>query len=230
MSDFDREAERKKLREKYERDKAKREASERMSELLLKGATMTNRHCPACHSPVFRYDGQQFCPTCETEITEAGELADRDGDGQTVENAAEPATETDADGSEEGPDDAETVEAESDDTVAIEAESNDDETPPTPDESVGSPPTPAPERRPSRIDPPARRDADTVGARAGDDRGRLGGGGEDDGDLENAVVRLRTEIDALTRRAAETSDVGRKRDLLAAAREAAETLETVRRL
>ena len=31
MSDFDREAEREKLREKYERDKQKREASERMS-------------------------------------------------------------------------------------------------------------------------------------------------------------------------------------------------------
>jgi len=38
------------------------------------------------------------------------------------------------------------------------------------------------------------------------------------------------EIGSLTRRAEETRDVGRKRDLLAAAREAAETLETVRRL
>ena len=34
MSDFDEEKERERLREKYEQDKQKREASERMSELL----------------------------------------------------------------------------------------------------------------------------------------------------------------------------------------------------
>ncbi|PSP49614.1 hypothetical protein BRC75_03120 [Halobacteriales archaeon QH_7_69_31] len=76
MSDeFDREAEREKLREKYERDQQKREASERMSELLLQGATMTNRHCPECQSPVFTYEGTAFCPTCQREVTEDGELA-----------------------------------------------------------------------------------------------------------------------------------------------------------
>ncbi|PSQ35528.1 hypothetical protein BRD11_02530, partial [Halobacteriales archaeon SW_12_69_24] len=74
MSDeFDRDAEREKLREKYERDQQKREASERMSELLLQGATMTNRHCPECQSPVFTYEGTAFCPTCEREVTEESE-------------------------------------------------------------------------------------------------------------------------------------------------------------
>ena len=62
--EFDKEAEREKLREKYgEADD--REATRQMSELLLKGATMTNRHCDTCGDPVFRYDGQEFCPTCQ---------------------------------------------------------------------------------------------------------------------------------------------------------------------
>ncbi|MEA5388710.1 Sjogren's syndrome/scleroderma autoantigen 1 family protein [Haloarculaceae archaeon H-GB11] len=68
MSDFDKEAERERLREKYERDKAKREATEQMSDLLLKGATMTNAHCGECGDPIFRHEGQEFCPTCQTVL------------------------------------------------------------------------------------------------------------------------------------------------------------------
>ena len=80
-------------------------------------------------------------------------------------------------------------------------------------------PAPARERRPARVDPPARREEPTTD-RAGADREGLD-------DAEAALVR---EIANLTRRAEETRDVGRKRDFFAAAREAAETLETVRRL
>jgi uncharacterized Zn finger protein (UPF0148 family) len=68
MSDFDKEAEREKLREKYERDQESRETAEKMSELLLQGATMTNAHCSACGDPIFRYDGQEFCATCEKPV------------------------------------------------------------------------------------------------------------------------------------------------------------------
>jgi uncharacterized Zn finger protein (UPF0148 family) len=81
MSDFDKEAERERLREKYERDKAKREATERMSDLLLKGATMTNAHCGECGDPVFRHDGQEFCPSCQTVIGDAEE-AETDASSQ----------------------------------------------------------------------------------------------------------------------------------------------------
>ncbi|OYR50687.1 hypothetical protein DJ73_15455 [Halorubrum sp. Ea1] len=67
MSDgFDKEAEREKLREKLADDEEKREHTQRMSELLLQGATMTNRHCDDCGDPIFRKDGQEFCPTCHT--------------------------------------------------------------------------------------------------------------------------------------------------------------------
>jgi uncharacterized Zn finger protein (UPF0148 family) len=75
MSDFDKEAEREKLRKQFEEDKKKRESTERMSELLLQGATMTNRHCDTCGDPIFRYEGQKFCPTCQVEIADDGETA-----------------------------------------------------------------------------------------------------------------------------------------------------------
>ena len=65
MSDFDKEAEREKLRKKYADDEAKRANTKRMSELLLKGATMTNQHCDECGDPLFSHDGQTFCPTCQ---------------------------------------------------------------------------------------------------------------------------------------------------------------------
>ena len=96
MSDeFDKEAEREKLREKFAGDEKKREHTQRMSELLLQGATMTNRHCETCGDPIFRHDGREFCPTCHaTEdgyAVPAGEAgganAPGDGDGDELEDA-----------------------------------------------------------------------------------------------------------------------------------------------
>lgn len=87
MSGFDKEAERERLREKYEQDQENRAATQRMSELLLKGATMTNSHCDACGDPIFRHDGQEFCPTCQAE----GDAADA-----TEADAAGGATPADA--------------------------------------------------------------------------------------------------------------------------------------
>ena len=84
MSDFDKEAEREKLREKYEQDEEQRAATEQMSELLLKGATMTNAHCSDCGDPIFRYDGQEFCPTCEKPVDRGGNATD----GEDAENGA----------------------------------------------------------------------------------------------------------------------------------------------
>jgi len=91
MSGFDEEAERERLREKYERDQEKRASTQRMSELLLKGATMTNSHCDACGDPIFRYDGQEFCPTCQAAGEEAAERdaeGDADADAETTASGA----------------------------------------------------------------------------------------------------------------------------------------------
>jgi UPF0148 protein len=71
MSEFDKEAEREKLRKKYAEEQEDRETTQRMSELLLQGATMTNHHCDTCGDPVFRYEGQEFCPTCQASSGEA---------------------------------------------------------------------------------------------------------------------------------------------------------------
>ena len=62
--EFDKEAEREKLREKLEKDEQKRQETQRMSELLLQGATMTNEHCENCGDPLFRDGDRTFCPTC----------------------------------------------------------------------------------------------------------------------------------------------------------------------
>lgn len=77
--DFDKEAEREKLKEKYERDKQKRQATEQMSELLLQGATMTNAHCSECGDPIFRYEEQEFCPTCEKPVDRGGNEEEAEG-------------------------------------------------------------------------------------------------------------------------------------------------------
>jgi uncharacterized Zn finger protein (UPF0148 family) len=103
MSDFDKEAERERLREKYERDQEKRKSTERMSELLLKGATMTDAHCADCGDPIFRYDGEEFCPTCQEVITD-DESGDAEGESDTADaetpgeagTDASPASDTDA--------------------------------------------------------------------------------------------------------------------------------------
>ena len=245
MSDFDREAEREKLREKYERDKQKREASERMSELLLQGATMTNRHCPECRSPVFRYDGREFCPTCEKEVTEDGELLEAGEESASAEETDK----TDQAGGAEPADTGVGIEASDSTQTAEPGEDEATETPGEPgvddgpdvgatdadgrsDSADGAPPTPARERRPARVDPPAKGESGSdEGSRKRDDaRGRRGDQRSERGILGEAERALVAEIGSLTRRAEETRDVGRKRDLLAAAREAAETLETVRRL
>ena len=95
MSDeFDKEAEREKLREKLADDDEKREHTQRMSELLLKGATMTNRHCDDCGDPIFRQDGQEFCPTCHTvdaaDVQGETGAATRPADGRADRPNAEP--------------------------------------------------------------------------------------------------------------------------------------------
>lgn len=112
MSDFDKEAEREKLREKYERDEADRKATQRMSDLLLKGATMTNTHCGTCGDPLFQQDGTTFCPSChgnpdavqgtDLEAQPADSSADRPAAAEsTPQSEADKPASRSADGSDE---------------------------------------------------------------------------------------------------------------------------------
>ena len=82
MSEFDKEEERRKLREKFERDEERRQTTQEMSELLLKGATMLNVHCADCSSPIFRHEGEEFCPTCGRSVDELQTAGAADTDGE----------------------------------------------------------------------------------------------------------------------------------------------------
>ncbi len=86
MSEFDKEAEREKLRQKYG-DSDEDETTAQMSELLLQGATMTNRHCETCGNPLFRKDGQEFCPHCDLEEGQIQTEPEPDPDPQPATTA-----------------------------------------------------------------------------------------------------------------------------------------------
>jgi len=204
MSEFDKEAERERLREKYERDREKREATQRMSELLLKGATMTNSHCDSCGDPIFRYDGEEFCPTCQAP--------DADPD---AEAASPPAAETSAEDSS----DADSADAAAATDTAADAAATPDETadaarPRTP--AVARDRRPAPADGPAQSTPDRSRDASPDDASASSPRSAPA--------LDDTRASLSRTLDRFARAAEETDDPRRARDLLAAAREAAETL------
>lgn len=99
--DFDKEAERERLREKFAQEEADRASAKQMSELLLQGVTMTDRHCPECGAPLFRDGDRVFCPSCERDVAP----------GEAEEPPATPdATDT--------PDPAEEADATTDDPTA----------------------------------------------------------------------------------------------------------------
>lgn len=184
MSGFDEEAERERLREKYEQDQEKRAATQRMSELLLKGATMTNSHCDACGDPLFRHDGQTFCPTCQAA----------DGDA-----AADPETVDDGDV------DAESTPAAADAPANADTPTATGRVPdPDADDSASEPRTQSSRPTPS---------ATESGAAS----------------LEDARASLSRTLLRYARAAEETDDPRRAKELLAAAREAAEALSALDR-
>lgn len=204
MSDFDEEAERERLREKYERDKQKREASERMSELLLKGATMTNAHCDACGDPIFRYDGQEFCPTCQVPKGDTNE-------GSAPDAAVEEETER-ADASKGRA-------ANGESGADIDHESPPEPKPPgdrqeTPLESE----TPEPESH-ADPSPEPRGEVDSATTESAP---------VDGGDLAEARAALTRTLADAARRAEEAEDARSRREHLGAAKEAAEALAAMR--
>jgi len=241
MSDFDKEAEREQLREKYERDQQKREATERMSELLLKGATMTNAHCDQCGDPVFRYDGQEFCPSCEEVVGEGGEAAaegeggeevDADDEGssaEAAENGAKPAGGATDEPESDAPSEAESdpaseaespVETQSDAAASADtgaagtAAQAQDTTASTPQRNAPTAPSGG----------SAAANAPETGA-SGSASSTPATGGE--GNLATARESLVRTLVAQTRQAEACDDPRRARDHLAAAREAAEALSAL---
>ncbi|SEO60876.1 Sjogren's syndrome/scleroderma autoantigen 1 (Autoantigen p27) [Halogranum amylolyticum] len=229
MSEFDKEAEREKLREKFAKDEEKRKSTKRMSELLLKGATMTNRHCNSCGDPIFRFDEQNFCPSCQdaevaggqirlrnpegrggadgrptgeaTEATEATQTADSVGTG---ESATETPTQT-------------TAPTRTADPTPGADDGDESETPVEPTQPpVSTVQTPTSETE-TATETPA--EATTPSAPTT----------SDGSDLDAARASLRRTVTRYAEEAERTDDPRRARELLAAAREAAETLAALRR-
>ena len=203
MSDFDREAERERLREQFEKDKRKREQSERMSELLLKGATMTNKHCDRCGDPIFRWNGQEFCPTCQGGPT---------GEGAQSAQAQQ---------SEQPPQSA-------DDGQSAETETQQPERP-LGEEEPQEPPASNPEAAPEPTDPaqPTRPSPEMSNQRA-----RPSGrpvSSEDASAVAAARASLARTLAALSERAEHADDLATTRQYLTAAKEAAEALDAAER-
>jgi uncharacterized Zn finger protein (UPF0148 family) len=224
MSEFDKEAEREKLREKFAKDEEKRQSTKRMSELLLKGATMTNRHCNNCGDPVFRFDGQEFCPSCQDAEVAGGQIRLRNPSGrqespaeqppeaaESTAAADEPTAQTATDPSQSAPERAETAPQTRDgDDADVEPTQ-----PPVPatDESEASTATPTTEPR-APATSTSTADAGSTG---------------DGADLDAARASLCRTVTRYAEAAEQTDDPRRARELLAAAHEAAETLAALRR-
>ena len=240
MSDFDREAEREKLRERFGEEEEDREHSERLSELLLKGATMTDKHCNNCGDPIFRHEGREFCPSCQREVADgdasratAGQAAARDPTTGAAAADSQPPT---------GPDDQEAVEV---DVDAPDPEGTDADAAPA--ANADSPPagsrpaqgsTPTPPQQEAERETVAPDPVETGGSTGSTGAGPTGQGqptsaappadaGAADG-LMPARQHLTRTVNRLAQQAAAEEDPGRKREFLAATREAAEALEAVR--
>jgi len=230
--DFDKEAEREKLRKKYEKDKQEREATEQMSELLLQGATMTNSHCSECGDPIFRYDGQEFCPTCEKPVDsqpENGERADDETDQESIQ-VRSPSNEARVKfGSAEEDDQPE--QANTQQTEQSQHQQTPDEHQQTPGQQAG----PAePQRTPGRQQTPEpqgtpepQQTPETPTSRGQLQEGPVASPG--DGGLADAEQSLVRTLARFSKQAEATEDPRKAKEQLEAAREAAEALAALRR-
>jgi uncharacterized Zn finger protein (UPF0148 family) len=209
MSDeFDKEAEREKLRKKYEKDKQEREATEQMSELLLQGATMTNSHCSECGDPIFRYDGQEFCPTCEKPIDSQPENGEEtDDDSIQVRSPNDEArVKFGSAGTDEQEEQANTQQTEQSQSQQ------------TPDQQAGS----ADPQRP----PETQQTPETSTPHGHSQESPVAATGE--GGLAGAEQSLVRTLARFSKQAEATEDPRKAKEQLAAAREAAEALAALR--
>ncbi|ATW88798.1 Sjogren syndrome/scleroderma autoantigen 1 (Autoantigen p27) [Halohasta litchfieldiae] len=216
MSEFDKEAEREKLREKYADDDQKRAETRRMSELLLKGATMTNKHCGRCSDPLFRYDGQTFCPSCQAE----GEAVQAEADAaQADADGAEPRTETAPEGQPSTPAGSQVDPSQAEPATQVDPQATAGGAGPGEASRSTQPQSGRPTQPQERVSPVTERQQKT-NATSGVD----GHTGSSTGDLTAARESLTRTVTRFAQEAERTDDPRRARELLTAAREAAATL------
>ena len=188
-----------------------------MSELLLKGATMTNQHCNRCGDPIFRFDGQAFCPSCQEAEVAGGQIRIRNP------NATPTPEEADADAIEEAPTQSATGET----AAAADADATDESESAEPAASTPNqqtveptqPPVPATESDDQQATDTSSTSSTTAASRSVGEAA----------DLDAARAALRRTVTKYAEEAERTDDPRRARELLAAAHEAAETLAALRR-
>jgi uncharacterized Zn finger protein (UPF0148 family) len=239
--DFDKEAEREKLREKYGDEDAQREATQHMSELLLKGATMTNQHCPNCGDPIFRHDGRTFCPTCnqDGDASAADTNADRTADANTDTTADAP-TDGTADATANGKANASPTGGDPDRQRAGSDSSGRGETTQPVSEAGGD------ERRTIDVSSDAADDGDAAASGSSRRPRTTPGGDPADTDARapsnvdapdavdpvavdgDAVAAVETTLERFATAAARTDDAERAQECLAVVRDAAATLRSLR--
>ncbi|MFC5971367.1 Sjogren's syndrome/scleroderma autoantigen 1 family protein [Halomarina salina] len=216
MSEFDKEAEREKLRKQFAEDETDRESTERMSELLLQGATMTNKHCDVHGDPIFRYDGEEFCPTCRAggqETQSVDPAAGTRGDAAVPEETPTP-NETPAPDTPPRSDAADVADGSATEPPAsipeTPVESPSDATSLDGHDSSPRTPTPEPDATDSqRRSTPAR-------------------GEQTHTDLGEARASLARTVTRFADEAERTDDLARSREYLAAVEDAANALAAVR--
>ncbi|WP_136716916.1 Sjogren's syndrome/scleroderma autoantigen 1 family protein [Halorientalis salina] len=228
MSEFDKEAEREKLRAKYEDEEQDRESTERMSDLLLKGATMTNAHCGTCGDPIFRHEGQEFCPTCQEVLTDEG--AQADADAADADEADGPETEGDGQ-----PDPDVPAEAASDEntTGATDADLGNQSSPDAPGQST-TPDQPGTSSETAHVRGETAQGAPTTTAPSASGSEAVSGGQSSSPDptgesLASARASLERTVTRLAQQAEASDDLERARAYLAATEEAADALAAVKR-
>ena len=237
MSDFDKEAEREKLRKKYADDEDKRANTKRMSELLLKGATMTNQHCDTCGDPLFRHNGQTFCPTCQAGAQQAADDGATqqpvaDGDTQPSADDAQPTADKNAPSTAQQPTSQPSVDGNAGSTTQQSPASQPSAQQPPTEQSTNQPSTPQPSATDRQPEPPA------TNGRASDAASSAAAGSATQGspvdneaappaDLTTARQSLVGTVTRFSQQAAKADDPRRAKELLTAAREAAETLRAL---
>jgi len=193
----------------------------------LQGATMTNDHCDRCGSPLFRQDGQTFCPNCQHAAQQAqadqgqGQQSQSQGQNQRAQGQSQQPQSREDENSQPRPQGA--------DRSADDASPAGQQRPPTAGRTAGrrTPPSQqdgerAQPRQPGRdaaSDTPARDDPSNRDLPEHAPTATASGPAGD---------ALESTIAALARRAASADDPRTAREYLEAAREAAEALAALR--
>ena len=186
---------------------------------------MTNRHCDDCGDPIFRKDGQEFCPTCHTVDAADAEGADPAAAGQSAMATADgqsPSTtggESPPPAAENGANGPQRVDREPTDTGSgSAAETSDPSVTEAADPSAATGST-ATGSAPTESTP-------TAGASGHEVASPASAGSEGVADARASLARTLNRFAAA---AEETDDPRRARDHLQAAREAAEALAALDR-